>query len=273
LTIGDSTQIQNALLNLAVNARDAMPEGGELIFATETVDLDEDYCSQTPYDLLPGCYVQVSVTDSGVGMDLETKMRIFEPFFTTKEQGKGTGMGLAAVYGTVKNHRGAINVYSEPGHGSTFRVYLPCLSSDQAGPESGDSHSGDTKKGLRRHILLVDDEPMVLQMASDMLRKQGYIVTTASDGMDAVDSYRASPGSFDLVILDMIMPKQGGGETYRELKRIDPDVRVLLTSGYSLNGEAQKLLGKGVQGFIQKPYRRADLFRKVAAAFTPDRNQ
>ncbi len=264
VTLGDPTQIQNALLNLGVNARDAMPEGGELIFTTNIVYLDEEYCAANPYDVKSGSYLQVSVTDSGIGMDESTIKHIFEPFFTTKETGKGTGMGLAAVYGTVKNHKGAINVYSELDFGTTFKIYLPLYdTSDPAAQE--DKHTRKIIKGHAR-VMVVDDEKIILDLVSDMLESMNYSVVTAINGKDALAHYKKLWKDIDLVILDMVMPEMGGHETFIEMKKINPGVKALLSSGYSITGDAEKILDEGVLDFIQKPYQKADLSEKIAKA-------
>jgi two-component system, cell cycle sensor histidine kinase and response regulator CckA len=260
---GDPTQVQNALMNMALNARDAMPEGGRLAFATGVVLLDEDYCRRMPYVLEPGRYVRISVEDTGLGMDAETCKRLFEPFFTTKEVGKGTGLGLASVYGTVKQHGGAINVYSEPGRGSCFKVYLPLLAS----LDDPDEHAKDRidTRGTSR-ILLVDDETLVAEMATGMLQGLGYTVDVCADGQEAVEFYRRSWRAIDLVILDMIMPRLGGVDTFRALLSVNPKARIILSSGFSVEGEAQGLLNQGALAFLQKPYHKSELARALEEA-------
>jgi PAS domain S-box-containing protein len=253
--MGDPTQLQNALLNVAINGRDAMPDGGELTFSTELVILDEQYCTKQTDELFPGPYCQICVTDSGTGMDAEIQKHLFEPFFTTKEKGKGTGMGLPAVYGIVKLHKGAINVYSEPGRGTTFKIYLPAIGvtdgrANQQNPETGSVYK--SPQGL--NILFVDDEKLVREMAGEMLRILGHTVTECENGKKAVEYYRNSWKSVDLVILDMIMPEMGGKETFIAMREINPAVKAILSSGYSINGEAEKILTEGVRGFIQKPF-------------------
>jgi len=262
MTMGDPTQLQTALLNIALNARDAMPGGGELTMATDIVRLDDAYCRTHPYEIQPGQYVRVSITDTGSGMDKETQKRIFEPFFTTKAVGKGIGMGLAAVYGTAKNHRGAVTVYSEPGHGSTFRLCLPLAEAEE--PVETSPAQAATVPGVR--ILVVDDEEVVRTMAADLLVEMGHTVTTCGDGREAVNHYREHSREIDLVILDMVMPALGGRDTFRELKKINPSIRALLASGYSLNGEAQEILDEGVLAFVQKPFNTHELATKIALA-------
>jgi len=253
-TRGDPGQMHQVMVNLAVNARDAMPEGGELTFETDLVHLDEEYC-RSHVGALPGDYLMVSVADTGYGIAKENLDRIFDPFFTTKELGQETGMGLPMVYGIVKNHGGSIRVYSELGHGTTFRVYLP--------PGEGaitvtDAPESEPIRGTGR-ILLVDDEDMVRKLASAMLRALGYEVVTAANGKEAVDAYRDFGEKIDLVIIDMIMPQMGGRECFRQLKELDPDVRAILSTGYGLDDKAQQILDDGVQGFVQKPYHMQEL--------------
>jgi PAS domain S-box-containing protein len=253
--MGDPTQLQNALLNVAINGRDAMPDGGELAFSTEMVVLDEQYCKKQPYELAPGPYCQICVTDSGTGMDAEIQKHLFEPFFTTKEKGKGTGMGLPAVYGIVKLHKGAINVYSEPGRGTTVKIYLPAIGvtedrADKQGTETASVYT--SPQGL--NILFVDDERLLREMAGEMLRFLGHTVIECENGKKAVEYYRHSWKSVDLVILDMIMPEMGGKETFIAMREINPAIRAILSSGYSIDGEAEKIMGEGVRGFIQKPF-------------------
>jgi PAS domain S-box-containing protein len=259
--IGDPTQLQNAVLNLALNARDAMPEGGDLLFATEVVDLDEDDCREVPWEVPPGSYVQVSVIDSGTGMDEQTLAHIFEPFFTTKEPGKGTGMGLAAVYGTIESHRGAISVESEPGHGARFTLYLPLVAGTVEAPVPAVTREGHHAGSAR--ILLVEDEEQVRDVASRMLVKLGHAVIACEEGAEATEIYEKEWRSIDLVILDMVMPVMDGREAFVAMRKINPEVRALLSSGYSIDSEAQTIIEEGVLGFLQKPFRIAELSQKI----------
>lgn len=259
---GDPNQIEQVFVNLAVNARDAMPDGGSLIFETDVVVLDEEYCDAHA-DTKPGQYVMISVSDTGTGISKDVQERIFEPFFTTKGTGEGSGMGLAMVYGIIQNHEGSIRVYSEPGHGSSFKVYLP-LSGEWASEEADDSHQAPTPG--TGNILLVDDEDIVRQLATDMLEHLGYNVVAVNDGQEAVDYYSEHLGEVDLAIIDMIMPVMGGKECFEELLRINPEVRAILSTGYSRDGAAQEIMDRGMLGFAQKPYRVSQLSEVVAKA-------
>ena len=253
----DRGQIEQVLLNLYVNAWQAMPGGGELYLQTENVTFDESYTN--PYEVKPGRYVKISVVDTGVGMDEATKERIFEPFFTTKEMGRGMGLGLASAYGIIKNHEGILNVYSERGEGTTFNIYLPACEKkiiDEKKPLEGIIRGTEA-------VLLVDDEDIIVDIGKKNLEKLGYKVITARNGKEAVELYKKNQGNIDIVVLDMIMPEMGGGETYDKLMEINPDVKVILSSGYSIEGQASEILKRGCDGFIQKPFRMKQLSRKI----------
>jgi two-component system, cell cycle sensor histidine kinase and response regulator CckA len=252
----DRGQIEQVMFNLYINAWQAMPAGGDLYIETKNITLDESYVK--PYTVKPGDYVKVSVTDTGPGMDERTRERIFEPFFTTKEMGRGSGLGLASVYGIIKNHNGFINVYSEKGHGTTFNVYLPALVKEAERKKT----SIRAVKGSET-ILIVDDEDAVISVCRELLETLGYKVITASSGKDAVKIYRSKKEEIDIVILDMIMPEMGGGETFELMKIINPNIRVILSSGYSLNGQAAGIMKKGCKTFIQKPFSIDELSKKV----------
>jgi signal transduction histidine kinase/ActR/RegA family two-component response regulator len=243
----DRGQIEQALLNLYVNAWQAMPAGGDLYVHTENVVVSRS--NVLPY-MDPGNYVKTTVADTGVGIDRETQKRIFEPFFTTKGMGRGTGLGLASVYGIIKNHGGYINVYSEKEHGTTFTIYLPA--SEKSIIEEQEVIAA-LIKGTGT-ILLIDDEQMILEVGKELLEEMGYQVIPALSGEKALKIYKEDPDNIDLVIMDMIMPGMGGGETFDRLKEIDPEIKVLLSSGYSINGQATEILQRGCDGFIQKPF-------------------
>jgi len=244
----DQGQIEQVLLNLYVNAWQAMPGGGKLYLQTENVFIDENH--SRPYKIRPGRYVKISVKDTGVGMDETTRQRVFEPFFSTKEMGRGTGLGLASVYGIIKNHGGFIDVYSEKGEGTTFDLFLPA--SENGVVEGGDSDEKFLEGS--ETILLVDDEDMIINVGEQFLKKMGYTVLIAKNGKDAVEICEKGRDKIDIVILDMIMPDMGGGETYDRIKEVSPGMKVLLSSGYSLDGQVTEILVRGCNGFIQKPF-------------------
>ena len=255
----DQGQIQQALLNLYVNAWQAMPDGGDLYIQTENVTLDAE--RSRPYVVAPGRYVKMSVTDTGVGMDAATREKIFDPFFTTKDMAQGSGLGLASVYGIIKNHGGFIAVTGEKGEGTTFDIYLPASErpsvKEGAQPTRHEIHYG---KGT---VLLVDDEDMVLEVGQAMLKRLGYRVLIAGSGKEALHLLENQKEEIDLVILDMIMPGMGGGETFDRIKEMGVDAPILLSSGYSINGQAKEILERGCSGFIQKPFSMEDLSRKA----------
>ena len=253
----DQGQIEQVLMNLFVNAWQAMPGGGDLYLATENLVVDAPIAEAS--QLKPGRYVRISVTDTGVGMDNATQARIFDPFFTTKERGRGTGLGLASVYGIIANHGGSVSVISQKGEGSTFEIYLPA--SEKTVLE--EVPVAETIVKGKETILLADDEPMVTEVGSKMLETLGYRVMIAQGGEQALELYRQRQKDIDLVILDMIMPDMGGGETFDRLKGINPGVRVILSSGYSINGKAMEILDRGCLGFIQKPYTLEQLSKKM----------
>ena len=253
----DRGQIEQVLLNLYVNAWQAMPAGGDLYLETENVTLDENYVK--PFSIEPGRYVKISVTDTGTGIDKAIQEKIFEPFFTTKEIGRGTGLGLASAYGIIKNHGGFINVYSEKGHGSTFNIYLPA--SEKEITEHKKS-AGETLRGSET-VLFVDDEDMIIEIAGEMFEQLGYKVLVARSGKEAIKTYQENKELIDIVLLDMIMPDMSGGDTYDRMKEFDPDVKVLLASGYSINGQATEIMDRGCDGFIQKPFKMKELSQKL----------
>jgi signal transduction histidine kinase/CheY-like chemotaxis protein len=253
----DQGQLRQTLLNLYVNAADAMPRGGDLFLKSlNATDLD---MKGKPYTPKPGNYVLLTITDTGTGMDNKTMERIFDPFFTTKGMSKGTGLGLASVYGIVKAHGGYIDVDSQKGHGTTFSIYLPA--SDIEGTKEKEL-AAEVLKG-KEGILLVDDEDVIIDVGHEILQTLGYEVHVARSGREAIDAYEANQDKIDMVILDMVMPDMGGGEAYDTLKRINPDIKVLLSSGYSLNGQAAEILRRGCNGFIQKPFNVNQLSQKL----------
>ena len=253
----DRSQIKQVLLNVYVNAWHAMKKGGDLFIETGNETLDEYYTQ--PYGISPGRFVKISVTDTGIGMDELVLKRVFDPFFTTKEMGRGTGLGLASAYGIVKNHNGIINAYSEKGKGTTFNIYLPV--SDKALTEEFDTLE-EIATG-NETVLFVDDESPLIQIGHKLLKSLGYRVLTARSGEKALEIFRNEKGGIDLVILDMVMPGMSGGETFDRLKEMDPEVKVLLSSGYSINGQAKSILDRGCEGFLQKPFSIGSLSKKI----------
>jgi two-component system cell cycle sensor histidine kinase/response regulator CckA len=253
----DRRQIEQVLLNMYVNAWQAMPEGEEIFLETRNIEINEENSISRQVD--PGRYARISVMDVGAGMDEATRQRIFDPFFTTKEMERGTGLGLASAYGIIKNHGGFINVYSEKGHGTTFDVYLKVTEKEAAEEKA---QSVGIQKGSET-VLLVDDEEMITEVLKELLEALGYTVLLARSGIEAIEKYRTSWKTIDIVILDMIMPGMSSSETFDRLKGINPDMKVVLSSGYSMNGQAKEILNRGCNGFIQKPIKIADLSQNL----------
>jgi PAS domain S-box-containing protein len=256
----DPGQIEQVLINLYLNAWHAMPQGGDLSIQTENVYLSDHFCK--PFEVSGGNYVKVSVTDTGIGIDEEIIERIFEPFFTTKEVGKGTGLGLASVYGIIKNHNGIIRVYSEKNYGASFNIYLPASNLEEMVDTEVNS---ELLKG-NETILLVDDEEGTILVEKLMLEELGYTVFPVRSGRQAIDLYKENITGFDLVALDMIMPEMNGKDTFDELKKINPNVRVILVSGYGLNKPIQELMKSGCMGYIQKPFDIVQLSQRIREA-------
>ena len=244
----DQGQIEQVIMNLYLNALQAMPDGGALSVQTENRTIDQD--QYRPYHVKAGKYIKITIADSGIGMDEKTQQRIFDPFFTTKAMGRGTGLGLASVYGIVKNHEGFINVSSQIGKGTEFKIYLPAT--DKAIPEEKQAPEKFYKG--KEAVLLIDDEDMILDVGERMLNKLGYIVFTAASGIEALKIYLKNKGIIDVIILDLVMPKMNGGDTFDRIKEINPGAKVLLSSGYSINGQAEQIMARGCDGFIQKPF-------------------
>jgi PAS domain S-box-containing protein len=253
----DPAQIEQVLLNLLVNAADSMPDGGDLILKTMNV-AHKDMKGKL-YEPKPGKYILLTVTDTGTGMDMETMERIFEPFFTTKEMGRGTGLGLASAYGIIKAHGGYIDVDSKKGRGTSFSIYLPASEKEVQRLVRTREHVAK-RTGT---VLIVDDEEAVLEVGKRFLEAMGYRVLTASNGREAIKVYKNNQDHIDIVVLDMVMPTMGGGEAYDRMKKIDPNVKFLLSSGYSIDGKATEILDRGCDGFIQKPFTMQELSRKI----------
>lgn len=257
--VGDPTLLQNALLNLGVNARDAMSDGGVIKFSTNNVELNSAHCAASGFNITPGSYIEIAVSDAGEGMTREVIQHVFEPFFTTKEIGKGTGLGLAAVYNTVTDHHGSISIFSEPGVGTVFKLYLPLSAENRV--EIADSKEMTQGSG---GILLVDDEEILRDVGKALLEGLGYRVYLAEDGEQALKVYSQEQEHISLVILDMLMPRMGGKETLVRLMANYPEIRVLISSGFHQEGTVDELVKLGAKGFLQKPYSIRELSKAVA---------
>jgi PAS domain S-box-containing protein len=261
----DPGQIEQVVMNVAINARDAMPGGGRLLIETHNLTLDEVYCGQHNHTK-PGKYVRLMVSDTGCGMDAETRERVFEPFFTTKEVGKGTGLGLAMVYGIVKQHEGSIEVYSEVGHGTVFKIYLPV---DQQAAATETQEVLPALRGGNETILVAEDEPALRELAKDVLEGLGYTVLLAKDGAEAVELFRTHREQIGLVLLDMVMPRLGGYEAYEQMRVVGGDVPLIFMTGYSPEIVQSKYINRNLAiedlqaVLIQKPYSLEILGRKI----------
>jgi CheY-like chemotaxis protein len=261
LVQADPGQINQVLMNLCLNARDAMPEGGRLALETDNVQLDDEY-ARLHLEARAGEFVRLRVSDTGMGIPPDVLPRIFEPFFTTKKAGEGTGLGLAMVFGIIKQHQGWIDCYSEVAQGTRFDIYLP-RARQEARPAPAKTPSAATVSGSET-ILLVDDEALVRNLARTILHRYGYRVLLSEDGRQALEIYRRERDRIDLVILDLTMPQLSGRETLEALRLLDPNVRVVLSSGYSVE-HVNQLAGDGFCGFVNKPYRPEELARTVRA--------
>ncbi len=260
--IGDHSALQNTFMNLAINASHAMPNGGTISFLTENVYLNALQCTQSNSSIIPGDYIKITVSDTGCGIPAAVMTKIFEPFFTTKEQGKGTGLGLAAVYGTIQEHSGDITVTSVVGVGTQFEIYLPLT--ETAATET-DNHKSLPLNG-NGTILFVDDEESIRTIGTTLLRKMGYTVTVCDNGSKALDLFKTSEEPFDLVISDMIMPDMGGSELFYKLKEIDENCKVLIASGYIKDQSLAELNASGLKGFIQKPFTYSKLSSSIQSS-------
>ena len=261
MTNADSVQLEQIMMNLAINARDAMPSGGKLIFRTRNLILGEEY-RRNNMEIKPGEYIQLTVSDTGHGIDKETQEHIFEPFYTTKETGKGTGLGLAMVYGIIKNHRGQIVCQSKPGKGTHFHIFLPVLKTRVNDNKEQSIKQRDAEGGTET-ILIVDDEEIILEIEKEALTQAGYNVLMARRGEEALDIFGKNKELIDLVILDLNMPGIGGHTCLVELKKIDPDVKVIVSTGYSNSSASKETIELTSEAMINKPYRFADLFIKI----------
>ncbi|MBW1607793.1 MAG: PAS domain S-box protein [Deltaproteobacteria bacterium] len=255
--MADEAQIQQILMNLFINAADAMPGGGDLFL--KTLNVTHEDIRDKPYKPRSGDYILLKVSDTGTGMGQKVMDRIFEPFFTTKDLGRGSGLGLASVYGIIKGHDGYIDVESEKGLGAIFSIYLPAS-------EKSIQKTLEIPERImegNENILLVDDEALVINVGVQLLKKLGYTVLEAQSGREAIKIFMEGNHAIDMVILDMVMPDMSGGEVYDRIKRIDSNVKVLLSSGYSIDGQATEILKRGCEGFIQKPYSMEDFSKKI----------
>jgi signal transduction histidine kinase/ActR/RegA family two-component response regulator len=261
--MGDRNQLQNAIMNLALNARDSMPNGGKLLFTTEIIDLTGKLSYHSSYTVIPGRYLKLCISDTGTGMDQDTLSRAFEPFFTTKEKSKGTGLGLSSVYGIVKSHNGYIELKSAVGKGTHADMYLPLSKKTE---QQTEEHPAIISIG-HGTLLFVDDEDLIRDMASEMIRKLGYSVVTCCNGEEAVEYYKTHADKIDVVILDIIMPKMGGYACFNAMKAINPELKVIASSGYVINDEVKKMLDQGALGFIHKPFSFKILAEAINNAF------
>ncbi|HTP79687.1 MAG TPA: ATP-binding protein, partial [Bacteroidota bacterium] len=259
LVEGDSSQLHQVFLNLFLNSRDAMPAGGTI--SIETSSMKAEKLRGMMYNPKDPDYVCILIRDNGIGMDEKTKSRIFEPFFTTKEIGKGSGLGLAVVYGVVTSHRGFIDVKSEPGKGTSFSIYLPSV--PPTAKASTKSPAVPAVRSGNETILLVEDEEMLLDLLQIMIESNGYKVLTASNGEDAVKLYEQKKESIALVLSDMGLPKLGGWEAFQRMKQINPDVKAILASGYLDPHLKSEMLKGGARDFIQKPYVPEQILRRI----------
>ena len=261
--MADPSQIQQVIMNLAVNARDAMPDGGRLTIETSVVEAENGSVNSISSD--KGEFLKLSISDTGIGMDLDTQRKIFDPFFTTKEPGKGTGLGLYIVHSIISNHNGFINLYSEPGKGTRFNIYLPIT---KAAPTEKFEEDIDIRG--TETILIIDDEPHIREMCKDILEPYGYKVLVAESGTEGIKIFKNKKDEISLVILDMIMPKMGGSEVFQALRTIKPDAKIVICSGYSHEGFAgiNNLLQNGAVGFIQKPFTRQSIALAIKKALS-----
>jgi two-component system, cell cycle sensor histidine kinase and response regulator CckA len=256
--LADLTQMEQVLLNLTTNAADAMPNGGRLVLEAQQVVFDHAYCLRH-LDARPGPYVVLIVTDTGLGMDEETREHIFDPFFTTKEVGKGTGLGLSTTYGIVKAHSGLIQCHSEVGVGTTFKISLPVLQEKKLQLIGDKLPANEEALGGTETILLVDDEEDLRQLGAHSLRTKGYQVLTATSGEEALEIYREMGNQLDLVIMDLGMPGMGGHKCLKEILTINPQAEVVIASGYSADTQVKAALDLGAAGYLAKPFRSGDL--------------
>jgi nitrogen-specific signal transduction histidine kinase/CheY-like chemotaxis protein len=260
--VGDNSTIQNSIMNMCINASQAMPDGGNLNIITKNRVLSESYCLNSSFNLEPGNYLDIEINDNGIGIPVDNISKVFEPFFTTQEEGDGTGLGLSAVYGTIQDHSGAISVESEVGVGTTFHILLPCTEETV-----NETYRKSVVKGTGK-ILLVDDEEIIRITARLMLKDMGYEVDLAVNGLKAVEKFKDNSSEYDLVIMDMIMPKMNGREAFFEMKKIDPDCKIIISSGFTKDENLKELRTAGLNGFLKKPYVDFELSKMVAESIS-----
>jgi len=262
MTLGDASQIQNIFFNLALNARDAMPQHGTLSFQLKRIHLDAEHCRLHSHEIEPGSYIEVQVSDTGEGIDSHDLLKIFDPFFTTKEAGKGTGLGLASVYGVMKKHNGMVSVYSEKGHGTVFHLYFP--ETQRTKNEIPDTPP-EKPKGSPK-VLLIDDDETVRDVTTALLENLGYKVLCAKSGAEGLALYKSNQQEIDLIMLDLVMPEMNGEETFSNLRKIDPDATVLIISGFDAEESVAGLIEAGAAGFLQKPFQLNPLAKALQRA-------
>jgi nitrogen-specific signal transduction histidine kinase/CheY-like chemotaxis protein len=265
--VGDATQMHQVLMNLSVNARDAMPNGGSLTIQAENIYLDENY-ARMHFEAREGRYVVISVADTGIGMPPEVIEKIYEPFFTTKEEGKGTGLGLPSIRGIVKGHAGFIDVSSEVGKGTEFKIYIPAATSLDV--KQAEENQAGLPVGHGELILVVDDEMHILEIAKGTLEENGYRVLTARDGTEALAVFAEHRNNINAVLMDMMMPYLDGPATIRALQKLDPGVRVIASSALSANDKMYEAIEGGVRTFLMKPYTTEKLLRALAEVLSTD---
>ncbi len=263
--IGNSSSLQNILLNLGINAAHAMTDSGIIQIKTKNSKLDKSYCEFSPFDIKPGEYIEIEIRDSGCGISSENMKKIFEPFFTTKDQGKGSGLGLAAVYGTVKSHQGAVTIDSLLNVGTSFHVFLPC-SKKTADPEHSDV---EIQYGTGQ-ILLIDDEKIIRKTGKGMLEEMGYKVITAKNGKEGVDVYRNMYKEIDIIIMDMIMPEMNGREAFLKMKEINKNCKVIIASSFAKKEVLDELDKADLSGFISKPFNYPEMGKLISEVLSKE---
>jgi two-component system cell cycle sensor histidine kinase/response regulator CckA len=254
LVDADNTQLEQVFVNLLINASQAMPEQGDIFIKTQNKVIDENH--EYPFKVHPGPYIKVTIKDTGIGMDQETQTRVFDPFFSTKgtDDKKGRGLGLSTVYGIVKNHGGFILVDSNIGEGASFHVWLPKSDNTEVQKTVEESHDITQMQEGSETILLVDDEEEVVNIGKSFLEKLGYKPLVARDGLEAVEIFKIHKDKISLVVLDLIMPGMNGRQAFAEIKKIHKNSKILISTGYTVDGEIEDLLNQGCQGFIRKPF-------------------